>query len=42
MNYRTNQPAIFSAQTYGTKTTVEIDHCDFEPGKGMSWGKYVV
>ena len=23
-----NKPAIFTAQTYGTKTTVEIDHSD--------------
>lgn len=29
-NFRTgfNKPAIFSAQAYGTKTTVEIDHSD--------------
>jgi len=29
-NYKTdwNKPSIFSAQTYGTKTTVEIDHSD--------------
>ena len=30
MNYKTNMPAIFTAQTYGTKTTVEIDHCDLD------------
>ena len=23
-------------------TIIEIDHRDFEPGKGMSWGKYIV
>ena len=33
MNYQNfttgfNKPAIFTAQTYGTKTTVEIDHSD--------------
>ena len=29
-NFKTdwNKPSIFSAQTYGTKTTVEIDHSD--------------
>jgi hypothetical protein len=21
---------------------IEIDHRDFEPGRGMSWGKYIV
>lgn len=36
MNYRTNQPAIFSAQTYGTKTTVEIDHCDLDLDEVMN------
>ena len=25
-----NKPAIFTAQTYGTKTTVEIDHSDLD------------
>ena len=35
MNYRTNQPAIFTAQTYGTKTTVEIDHCDLDLNEVM-------
>lgn len=31
MNYlRTTMPAIFTAQTYGTKTTVEIDHSDLD------------
>ncbi len=23
-------------------TVIEINHSDFEPGKGMSWGKYIV
>ena len=36
MNYRTNQPAIFTAQTYGTKTTVEIDHCDLDLDEVMN------
>ena len=36
MNYKTNQPAIFSAQTYGTKTTVEIDHCDLDLDEVMN------
>jgi len=30
MNFKTNKTAIFSAETYGTKTTVEIDHCDLD------------
>jgi hypothetical protein len=29
------KPAIFSAQTYGTKTTVEIDHSDLDLDKVM-------
>jgi len=28
--------AIFSAQTYGTKTTVEIDHCDLDLDEVMN------
>ena len=36
MNYKTNQPAIFTAQTYGTKTTVEIDHCDLDLDEVMN------
>ena len=36
MNYKTNMPAIFSAQTYGTKTTVEIDHCDLDLDEVMN------
>ena len=36
MNYKTNQPAIFTAQTYGTKTTVEIDHCDLDLDEVMT------
>ena len=36
MNYKTNQPAIFTAQTYGTKTTVEIDHCDLDLNEVMN------
>ncbi len=31
-----NQPAIFTAQTYGTKTTVEIDHCDLDLDEVMN------
>lgn len=36
-NFRTgfNKPAIFSAQTYGTKTTVEIDHSDLDLNEVM-------
>jgi hypothetical protein len=36
MNYKANQPAIFTAQTYGTKTTVEIDHCDLDLDEVMN------
>jgi hypothetical protein len=36
MNFKGNQPAIFSAQTYGTKTTVEIDHCDLDLDEVMN------
>ena len=36
MNYKTNMPAIFTAQTYGTKTTVEIDHCDLDLDEVMN------
>jgi len=36
MNFKQNQPAIFSAQTYGTKTTVEIDHCDLDLDEVMN------
>ena len=36
MNYKVNQPAIFTAQTYGTKTTVEIDHCDLDLDEVMN------
>jgi len=35
MNYKANQPAIFTAQTYGTKTTVEIDHSDLDLNEVM-------
>lgn len=35
MNFKGNQPAIFTAQTYGTKTTVEIDHCDLDLNEVM-------
>ena len=40
MNYKNfttgwNKPAIFSAQTYGTKTTVEIDHSDLSVDEVM-------
>ena len=35
MNFNSNQPAIFTAQTYGTKTTVEIDHCDLDLNEVM-------
>lgn len=37
-NFKTgfNQPAIFTAQTYGTKTTVEIDHCDLDLDEVMT------
>lgn len=30
-----NKPAIFTAQTYGTKTTVEIDHSDLDLNEVM-------
>lgn len=36
MNFKGNQPAIFTAQTYGTKTTVEIDHCDLDLDEVMN------
>ena len=36
MKFNVNQPAIFSAQTYGTKTTVEIDHCDLNLDEVMN------
>lgn len=36
MNFKANQPAIFTAQTYGTKTTVEIDHCDLDLDEVMN------
>jgi len=36
MNYKTNQPAIFTAQTYDTKTTVEIDHSDLDLDEVMN------
>jgi len=36
MNFKSNQPAIFTAQTYGTKTTVEIDHCDLDLDEVMN------
>jgi len=37
-NFKTgfNKPAIFTAQTYGTKTTVEIDHCDLDLDEVMN------
>lgn len=37
-NYNTkwNKPAIFTAQTYGTKTTVEIDHSDLDMEEVMN------
>lgn len=37
-NFKTgfNKPAIFTAQTYGTKTTVEIDHCDLDLDEVMT------
>ena len=37
-NFKTgfNKPAIFTAETYGTKTTVEIDHCDLELDEVMT------
>lgn len=37
-NFKTgfNKPAIFTAQTYGTKTTVEIDHCDIDLDEVMN------
>ena len=31
-----NKPSIFSAQTYGTKTTVEIDHSDLSLDEVMN------
>lgn len=36
MNYNINQPAIFTAQTYDTKTTVEIDHSDLDINEVMN------
>ena len=30
-----NKPAIFTAQTYGTKTTIEIDHSDLDINEVM-------
>jgi len=36
MNFKTNKTAIFSAETYGTKTTVEIDHCDLDLDEVMN------
>ena len=36
MNFKGNQPAIFTAQTYGTKTTVEMDHCDLDLDEVMN------
>lgn len=37
-NFKTgfNKPAIFTAETYGTKTTVEIDHCDLDLDEVMT------
>lgn len=37
-NFKTgfNKPAIFTAQTYDTKTTVEIDHCDLDLNEVMT------
>lgn len=34
-NTNWNKPAIFTAQTYGTKTTVEIDHSDLDLNEVM-------
>jgi hypothetical protein len=36
MNYKANQPAIFTAQMYDTKTTVEIDHSDLDLDEVMN------
>ena len=36
MNYNSKQPAIFTAQTYDTKTTVEIDHSDLDLNEVMN------
>lgn len=35
MGYDINKPAIFTAQTYGTKTTVEVDHSDLDINEVM-------
>lgn len=35
-NTNWNKPAIFTAQTYGTKTTVEIDHSDLDLDEVMN------
>ena len=47
MNYENfttgfNKPAIFSAQTYGTKTTVELDHSDLDLNEVMDAFKTLI
>ena len=37
-----NKPAIFSAQTYGTKTTVELDHSDLDLNEVMDVFKTLI
>ena len=34
--YESNKPAIFTAQTYDTKVSVEIDHCDLDLDEVMN------
>ena len=34
--YKSNKPAIFTAQTYDTKVSVEIDHCDLDLDEVMN------
>ena len=37
-----NKPAIFSAQTYGTKTIVELDHSDLDLDEVMDVFKTLI
>ena len=43
-NFKTgfNTPAVFSAQTYGTKTTVEVDHSDLSLDEVMDAFKTLI
>ena len=34
--YKSNKPAIFTAQMYDTKVSVEIDHCDLDLDEVMN------